>query len=153
MVASLEPLARDQEPALLDEFCNEVFSATARQMRSAPAEGRAAEPDDTAEPPWALLAPFGEGSPLALGWSIESLSPVRGGAATLLLAHPERGRARIAIRRNGGAPLGVAHTDALDFLLMNGGSGGARTDESVGRVLIALARTLARSPRQPARGD
>ncbi len=135
--------------ALLDEFCNEVFSATARQMRSAPAEARSAEPGDTDEPPWALLAPFGEGSRLAIGWSIESLSPIRGGAATLVLTHPERGRACVVIRRNGGAPLGVAHTDTLDFLLMNGGSGGTRTDESAGRVVAALARTLGAQPVPP----
>ena len=134
---------------LLGEFCNEVFSATARQLRSAPAEARSAHADGTAEPPWALLAPFGPGSPLALGWSIESLSPIRGGAATLLLTHPERGRARIAIRRNSGAPLGIAHTDALDLLLMNGGSGGTRTDESAGRVLIALARALGAEAARP----
>ncbi len=158
VVVSLEPLARDpgsdagQESdlqELVDELCNEVFSATARQMRSAPAEARSAEPADTAEPPWALLAPFGEGSRLALDWSIESLSPIRGGAATLLLTHPERGRARIVIRRNGGAPLGVAHTDTLDFLLMNGGSGGTRTDESAGRVLVALAHALDAQPAPP----
>src|SRR4051812_42541910 len=65
VVVSLEPLARDPEsgtnPArtandvdgqgLLDDFCNEVFSATARQMRSASAEARPAETDATAEPP------------------------------------------------------------------------------------------------------
>src|SRR5262245_57075598 len=69
VIASLEPLAQDQDrQALRDEFCNDVFSATARQMRCAPAEPRPAEPDETAEPPWALLAPFGEGTPLPLGW-------------------------------------------------------------------------------------
>ena len=158
VVVSLEPLARDpagrsederDRRVLLDEFCNEVFSATARQMRTAPAEERSAEPDETVDPPWALLAPFGKGTRLPLDWSIESLSPIRGGAATLLLAHAERGRARIAIRRNAGAPLGIAHTDTLDFLLMNGGSGGSRTDESAGRVLIALARALDAQPAAP----
>jgi ferredoxin len=147
VVASLEPLSRDEDrESLVDEFCNDVFSATARQMRNAPVEARAAESDDGAEPPWALLAPFGEGTRLPLGWSIESLSPIRAGAATLVLAHAEHGPARIAIRRNGGAPMGVAHTDALDFMLLNGGSGGTRTEESVGRVLIALGRALAAQP-------
>ncbi len=154
VVANLEPLVRDEDRrSLADEFCNDAFSATARQMRNAPAETQSAEPDQDCEPPWALLAPFGEGTRLALGWAIESLSPVRGGAATLVLAHAEHGPARIAIRRNGGAPLGVAHTDALDFMLMNGGSGGARTEESVGRVLIALALRSPRSPRHRARRD
>lgn len=151
VVATLEPLAGGQdERALLEEFCNEVFSATAQQMRNGPGEARAAETQRSDEPPWPLLAPFGEGTPLALGWAIESLTPIRGGATTLVLAHAEHGRARVAIRRNGGAPLGVAHTDALDFMLLNGGSGGARTEESVGRVLIALARALAERP--PAAG-
>lgn len=151
VVMRIEPSASDPAASadLADELRNEVFSATARQMRNAPVEGRPAESAETAEPPWALLAPFAEGSPLALDWSIESLSPIRGGAATLVLAHPERGRARIAIRRNAGAPLGIAHTSALDFLLMNGGSGGSRTDESAGRVLIALARALGERPLPP----
>ena len=71
LIASLEPLGRDQDrQTLLDEFCNEVFSATAQQMRSTPGEARAAEPAEGADPPWALLAPFAEGTPLALGWSI-----------------------------------------------------------------------------------
>jgi hypothetical protein len=38
----------------------------------------------------------------------------------------------------------------LDFMLMNGGSGSTQTEESVGRVLIALARTLRRQADRPA---
>lgn len=145
LVAHLEPLGRDQDgQALLDEFCNEAFSATARQMRAA--DPRPAAEGESATPPWTLLAPFAAGTPLALGWGIESLSPVRGGAATLVLQHAEHGRARVALRRNAGAPLGVAHTDEIDFMLMNGGSGGSRTEESVGRVLRALADTLRQRP-------
>src|SRR6185369_1914960 len=142
-------LLRDEDrESLADEFCNDVFSATARQLRNAPAEARSAD-DDGAEPPWPLLAPFGEGAQLPLGWSVESLSTIRAGAATLVLAHAEHGAARIAVRRNGGAPMGVAHTDVLDFMLLNGGSGGTRTEESVGRVLIALARALVAEPAAP----
>ncbi|MFN8643457.1 MAG: 2Fe-2S iron-sulfur cluster-binding protein [Candidatus Binatia bacterium] len=143
LIARLEPLDGGGDPqSLRDEFCNEVFSATAQQMRGTPAAGRAAEAADGADPPWQLLAPFEAGMPLALGWTLESLAPVRGGATTLVLAHADLGRARVAIRRNGGAPLGVAHTGGLDFMLMNGGSGAARTEESVGRVLRALAQAL-----------
>ncbi|MEB2286417.1 MAG: 2Fe-2S iron-sulfur cluster-binding protein [Myxococcales bacterium] len=146
LVASVEPL--EGEPGageLRDEFCNEVFSATARQMRGGLVAAQSGIADDCAAP-WALLAPFGEGASLPLGWSIESLSPIRAGAATLVLVHAEHGRARVAIRRNGGAPLGVAHTGALDLMLLNGGSGGARTEESVGRVLIVLAQALEAQP-------
>jgi len=43
----------------------------------------------------------------------------------------------------------VAHTDHLDFMVMNGGSGAVQTEESIGRVLIGLAGAL----RQQARPD
>ena len=156
VVASLEPLAQGGDgQALRDEFCNDAFSETARRLRDG--SGR---PHDGAQPlavsdlpPWELLAPVGEGAVLGLGWALESLSPVRGGAATMVLRHAQLGNARVAIRRNDGAPLGVAHTDQLDFMLMNGGSGSAHTEESVGRVLIALADVLRRSANHGAHDD
>ena len=133
------------DEALRDELCNEVFSETARRLRDhGPKAGRGSVAERYAtEAPWPLLQPFAEGSPLALGWNLDTLSPVREGAAELTLRHDEHGLARVAIRRNSGAPLGVAHTDDLDFMLMNGGGGATQTDESIGRILIALARTLA----------
>lgn len=143
VVARLQPLAPDGDSqALRDEFCNEAFSATARKLREIGAGSGQHESPASTEPPWALLAPFSEGTPLALGWVLESLSPVRNGATTMVLRHQQHGIARVAIRRNSGAPLGVAHTDHLDFMLMNGGGGTTQTDESIGRILIALARAL-----------
>jgi 2Fe-2S type ferredoxin len=142
----LEPLTRDQDSrALFDEFCNEVFYATARKLRDLGAgDSRKHEHRDPSgnEPPWSLLAPFREGDPLGLGWVLDSLSPVRGGSATMVLRHQQHGVARVAIRRNSGAPLGVAHTDHLDFMLMNGGGGSAQTEASIGRVLIRMAQEL-----------
>jgi len=135
----------DDLQVLRDEFCTEAFSATARRLRDLNVRGTGgAEPSGPVndDPPWGLLAPFGEGTVLGLGWSLESLGPVRGGAANLVLRHEQDGVARVAIRRNSGAPLGVAHTDHLDFLLMNGGGGSAETHGSIGRVLKALARAL-----------
>ena len=145
MVAHLEPLAAmsDAEARELgDELCTEALSLTVRRLREAgvPDDARSA----VAEPPWELLAPFTKGTPIGLGWVLDSLSPVRGGAASLALRHEEHGIVRVTIRRNDGAPLGVAHTDRLDFMLMNGGSGGTYTEESIGRVLIALADALRR---------
>jgi 2Fe-2S type ferredoxin len=145
VVAHVEPLARDGDwQGLRDEFCTEAFSETARKLRDlgAGSSRERENPESASEPPWAVLSPFGEGAVLGLGWALESLSPVRGGAATMVLSHERHGSARVTIRRNNGAPLGVAHTDQLDFMLMNGGSGSAQTEESVGRVLIALARAL-----------
>jgi 2Fe-2S type ferredoxin len=147
--AQVEVLDDGDASALRDEFCSEAFSATARRMRDlASNEPSNSEyrPADSDTPPWVLLNPFEEGDPLALGWVLESLSPVRSGATTMVLRHESLGLARVAIRRNSGAPLGVAHTPQLDFMLMNGGSGTAKTEESVGRVLVAFARALGQRP-------
>lgn len=147
VLAQVEPLGPESE-STVDEFCSEAFSATARHLRDLKSNGPTAAlpavPSDIS--PWLLLHPFEEGDPLALGWVLESLSPVRSGATTMVLRHETLGLARVAIRRNSGAPLGVAHTDQLDFMLMNGGSGTARTEESVGKVLVAFARALAQRP-------
>ncbi|MCC6848780.1 MAG: 2Fe-2S iron-sulfur cluster binding domain-containing protein [Deltaproteobacteria bacterium] len=141
VVARVAPFADGAPEALCDEFRTEAFSATARTLRDAPARGpERSAPSD--EPPWALLHPLVEGANLALGWALESLGPVRGGATTMTLRHEQHGPARVTIRRNAGAPLGVAHTDHLDFLLMNGGKGTSETEPSVGRVLQAVARLL-----------
>jgi ferredoxin len=157
VVARLQPLgSQSDSTSLRDEFSNEVFSATARNLRAGAAgDDRRREHSNGGDgpPPWKLLAPFGAGDALNLGWMLESLSPIRGGAATLVLHHDQHGSARVAIRRNGGAPLGVAHTDDLDFLLMNGGSGATHTEESIGRVLIALAHALRSAPPQPIDGE
>jgi ferredoxin len=146
LVARLEPLRKEEDlQALRDEFCNEAFSATARRLRdvgNGDARTEAARAAASDDPPWTLLMPFGEGAPLGLGWVLESLGPVRDGAATLVLRHQQHGIARVALRRNGGAPLGVAHTDHLDFMLMNGGGGTAQTESTVGTVLNSLAGTL-----------
>ena len=115
IVARVRGLAAEEDrQTLLDEFCSEAFSATARQLRTLSANGAHGHEQRRAEsdaPPWGLLAPFTDGGPLALGWVLESLSPIRGGATTMVLRHERHGVARIAIRRNSGAPLGVAHTD------------------------------------------
>ena len=145
VVAHLEPLAHEEDSETLrDEFCNEAFSATVKRLRDVAADSRRREhaaPAGT-EPPWDLLAPFGAGAELGLGWVLESLSPVRAGAATMVFRHAQSGIARVSIRRNCGAPRGVAHTDELDFMLMNGGGGTSQTDASIERVLAGLADAL-----------
>lgn len=141
LVARLEPLRADEDlEALRDEFCSEAFSATARRLREGGGTGEESANSD--DPPWALLTPFEEGAEIGLGWVLESLSPIRAGAATMVLRHPQFGIARVTLRRNGGAPLGVAHTDHLDFMLMNGGGGTAQTEGTVGTALSSLAATL-----------
>jgi MoaA/NifB/PqqE/SkfB family radical SAM enzyme/ferredoxin len=153
VVARFEPLGATAEAdsqTLRDEFCNEALSATVRRLRDlAAGDARKAQqpagPEGT-EPPWQLLAPFGEGTALGLGWALDSLGPIRGGAAVLVLRNASvagsGGVARVTVRRNGGAPVGVAHTEHLDFMLMNGGGGAGKTDESIARVLRGLATAL-----------
>jgi ferredoxin len=143
ITADIEPAAPMSDSELddvRDEFCTEALSLTVMRLR----DQSAAIPVSIDEPPWELLKPFGEGVPIALGWVLESLSPVRGGSASLALRHEHHGTAHVAIRRNGGAPLGIAYTDRLDFLLMNGGSGRTHTEDSIARALVAMADTLQR---------
>src|SRR5215470_11538951 len=147
IIARLTPLAAIEQAdleALRDDFCNEVLSVTVKKLRDLNTGDSAARPDATVGDgaPWPLLAPLTAGAKVGLGWVLESLSPVRGGAATLVLRHPQYSIARVSIRRNEGAPLGIAHTDHLDFMLMNGGGGTAPTEGSIERVLIALAAFL-----------
>ena len=141
-VESLDAGAHDAR-CIVDEFCTEALSNTVKQLRDlgVSAGPRCEDPaSDTAS--WALLAPFAEGTVLESGWVLESLTPIRSGAAGLALRHEEHGVARVAIRRNDGAPLGVAHTSHLDFLLMNGGSGTTQTEYSIAQALMAMAAVL-----------
>ena len=97
VVARVEPFAADGAgQALCDEFRTEAFSATARTLRDPPDRPPERPTPSSDEPPWALVQPLTEGCDLALGWALESLSPVRGGSTTMVLRHAEHGAARVA---------------------------------------------------------
>ncbi len=152
----LVPIADKESEVLRDEFCTEALSETVRKLRNTGAgDSQRREPRGAArtEPPWELLAPFTEGAALALGWVLESLSPVRSGATVMVLRHTQHGVARVSIHRNSGAPLGVVHTKHLDFMLMNGGGGAAQTEGSVEKVLRVFAEILRRKGRAAAHPD
>ena len=107
-----------------------------------------AEPFDLgADVPWGLLAPFAQGSPLGHGWILEAMTPVSAGAVEILLRSASRGIARVTVRRNGGKAVGIAHTEQLDFMLMNGGGGAAQTEDSIEQALMRMAETLRRNRR------
>ncbi len=95
-------------------------------------------PDDA---PWWLLDPIRPGTDLGLGWRAAALE-FSLGAATLTLLHAERGAARVALSYHRGNPKGLVYTDAIDFILMDGGQGAKRTEESIGRVLMRLAEVV-----------
>lgn len=93
---------------------------------------------------WQLLAPVKEGSDLGLGWRACSLAPLELGTVVLLLTGEGGRKANVRICRNVGAPVGVAHSSSLDFVLVNGGDGDVPTEESLGRVVLGMAESVAR---------
>jgi hypothetical protein len=117
-----------------------AMPAAARAGISAPPRAeRAGAPEH-----WALLAPVEPGTHLGLGWHAGRLD-LAGGAWILTLASAEQGLARVSICYRSGAPRGLAHTELLDLVLMDGGAGDQRTEESVGRVVMGLAALLRRN--------
>jgi len=120
-------------------------AAAARSASGAkPVAETAASPATEPPAPWELLAPLRAGDALGLGWTLENLSPVRDGATVLVLRQGDR-QARVHVCRRDGTPRGVAFTERLDLLVMNGGRGDTVTEESLGRVLLGLAPVLARN--------
>lgn len=95
--------------------------------------------------PWWLLSPVGRGQSLGLGWYLYALSEVRRGAATITLRHSTGREARIALSVHDGSPSGLAHTALLDLVLMDGHTGIGATEESLGRVVLGLARNIAKN--------
>ncbi|HYC59178.1 MAG TPA: hypothetical protein VEK79_06380 [Thermoanaerobaculia bacterium] len=95
-----------------------------------------------ARPATDLIAPFGIGDTLPLGWSIASMSPLVKSASTLTLQHVDGRSAQVSVRRRGANAIGLAQTAKLDLVLLNGGAGVARTDEDLGRVILGLAAVV-----------
>jgi len=94
--------------------------------------------------PMALMAPHVVGSDLGRGWTLLDLRAPDRGAMLLSLKRTADGAvARVHLCRNGGCPAGIASTDRLDFMLMNGGGGDEASDEELGLVLLELAPAVA----------
>jgi len=89
--------------------------------------------------PWWLFAPAQQGSALAGGWRIESLAPVERGAVVLTLRRGDES-VEVHICARDGDPIGVAHTDAFDFVVMDGRNADGPTDVDLARSLSDLAR-------------
>lgn len=92
--------------------------------------------------PWWLLAPLKRGSHLGHGWHLAHLGAVQRGASVLTLQSREGQVARVHLCQHQGAPKGLAHTELLDMVLMDGGKGDLETPESLGRVLLGLAGVM-----------
>jgi hypothetical protein len=98
-------------------------------------------------PDW-RFAPVRAGDEIGLGWSLVRIFPAVQGAVTLTLAHADGRAARVDVCLREGAPRGPASTENLDFIVMDGGDGAGRTDESLGRVVRRLAAMAARNEEQ-----
>ena len=94
--------------------------------------------------PWGLIDPVKQGDHIALGWTVAGLDDVRNGAVVLTLDHPIHGDARVCLCKKGKKPAGLVQTDHLDIVLMDGGQGDLPTNESLGRVILALAAHIKR---------
>lgn len=110
-----------------------------RESITALAKGR------DASAPWWLMAPLSAGSSIGGGWSLAALSPIQAGASILTLTHREGRQARVHLCARRAAPRGVAHTELLDLLLMDGRQGSGATEEGLGRALRSLAGRIRRN--------
>lgn len=106
----------------------------------------------TGPAPWWLIAPVGPGTPLGLGWYVGDLSAVERGAAVLTLRNTSGDQARVHLCAHNGRPRGVAYSQMVDLVLMDGGTGSERTNERLGRVVLGLAERIRQNEISPA-GD
>lgn len=97
---------------------------------------------ESAPAPWEMLTPLSEGSELALGWSVKSLSGIQLGGAILTLQHKRGYEASIHLCKNDGTPRGITHTRHFDVFVMNGGDGDTASEEELGRVVVTLGEVI-----------
>ena len=93
--------------------------------------------------PGFLFHPLGPDAELGLGWRLQRVYPPTEGAITVTMAHTAGRQVRVDVCLRNGAPRGPASTELLDFIVMDGGDGGAEMDESLGRALRRLAAVAA----------
>jgi hypothetical protein len=99
--------------------------------------------------PWWLFSPLGRGTSLALGWYVHDLSAVVKGASVLTLRSSSGSEASIHLCAHNGSPRGIAYTELVDFVLMDGRNANARTDERLGRIVLGLGKLVARNETNP----
>jgi hypothetical protein len=92
----------------------------------------------------ALFEPVKAGGPAGFGWFVEAISPSIDGAVFLNLVHESGATARVRVCRRDGQPVGVAHTDRLDFVIMRRSG---PTEETLGRAVLAIAAAGANNQR------
>ena len=117
-------------------------------MLSRPAQAAAAA-EAPSSGPWWLLSPYVPGQHVAFGWHLGLLEAAERGALILNLHQDGGDDARVHICYHLGQPKGVAHSELLDLIVMDGGDGGFDTEESLGRVVRHLGNVIARNELRP----
>lgn len=111
-----------------------------------PLRGLTTALEPKAADPAQLFAPIRAGKTIALGWSLESISPPITGAVFLNFMHHSGAKTAVRVCRRAAQPLGMTHSDLLDFVIMR--TDHAPTDESFGRVLLGVADAARRNERK-----
>lgn len=119
------------------DFLRRTFAVAG--VAALPGVALAASPASPGDAPWWLVAPVTAGGEVGLGWHLARLFPPQEGAVTLNLLHVDGRVARVDLCLHDGRPRGPAHTEFIDFIVMDGGDGRAELDESLGRAVRRLA--------------
>jgi hypothetical protein len=93
--------------------------------------------------PWSLLSPLAQGAAVAHGWHVAGLTEVVDGSCALTLANQRGRELRLHLCRNDGRPRGLAYTNRLDLMVMNGGLGDLPTEETFAQAVAEVAHVLA----------
>ncbi len=96
------------------------------------------------EGPLAVFAPLNAGDEVAFGWALREVRAPEKGAMLVVMAKGRK-EVRVHVCANPGCAVGPASTEALDFIIMNDGSGEEPTDEELGLALVALAGIAAKT--------
>ena len=99
--------------------------------------------------PWWLIAPMSLGTSLGHGWYVQGLDAVKRGASVLTLRHVSGKSSRVHLCAHRGSPQGVAHSELVDLVLMDGGTGTQQTDEGLGRVVMGIGERIRRNELDP----
>ena len=119
-----------------------ALTVTGTAAIKGPAFTAFAEEQSLAAAPWWLLAPLTTSTAVGKGWYIRTLGEITEGASILTLEHCDGDSKNVHICVHDGEPKGLAHTEFLDLILMDGGRGDKPTNENLGRVLLGIANRI-----------
>jgi len=92
--------------------------------------------------PWELFSPIERGQEIAHGWSIAGLSGSVAGAYNMRLANADGRATNVHICLKDEFSSGVAQSEMLDLVIMNGGESNRDSEEDLALVLNSLAETI-----------